>query len=83
MWYIVRLDSSRVATLVKVSSATLVSSSDPTRVKSNYIQVETTILRQIKRCQLRSAALVSSESQVELYTSKNYDFTANRMLARN
>ena len=26
------------------------SSSDPTRVKSNYIQVETTILRQIERC---------------------------------
>ena len=50
MWYIVRLDSSRVATLVKVRSATLVSSSDPTRVKSNYIPVETTILRQIERC---------------------------------
>ena len=30
MWYIVRLDSSRVATLVKVRSATRVSSSDPT-----------------------------------------------------
>ena len=44
------LDSSRVATLVKVRSATLVSSSDPTRVKSNYIPVETTILRQIERC---------------------------------
>ena len=51
MWYIVRVDSSRVATLVKVRSATLVSSSDPTRVKSNYIPVETTILRQIERCQ--------------------------------
>ena len=50
MRYIVRLDSSRVATLVKVRSATLVSSSDPTRVKSNYIPVETTILRQIERC---------------------------------
>ena len=50
MWYIVRLDSSRVATLVKVRSATLVSSSDPTRVKSNYIPVETTSLRQIERC---------------------------------
>ena len=50
MWYIVRLDSSRVATLVKVRSATLVSSSHPTRVKSNYIPVETTILRQIERC---------------------------------
>ena len=37
MWYIVRLDSSRVATLVKVRSVTRVSSSDPTRVKSNYI----------------------------------------------
>ena len=37
MWYIVRLDSSRVATLVKVRSETRVSSSDPTRVKSNYI----------------------------------------------
>ena len=37
MRYIVRLDSSRVATLDKVRSATLVSSDDPTRVKSNYI----------------------------------------------
>ena len=37
MWYIVRLDSSRVATLVKVRSGTRVSSSDPTSVKSNYI----------------------------------------------
>ena len=37
MWYIVRLDSSRVATPVKVRNATRVSSSDPTRVKSNYI----------------------------------------------
>ena len=50
MWYIVRLDSSRVATLVKVRSGTLVSSGDPTRVKSNYIPVYTTILRQIERC---------------------------------
>ena len=50
MWYIVRLDSSRVTTLVKVRNATLVSSSDPTRVKSKYIPVETTILRQIERC---------------------------------
>ena len=52
MWYmyIVRLDSSRVATLVKVRSATRVSSSDPTRVKSNYIPVYTTIVRQIERC---------------------------------
>ena len=50
MWYIVRLDSSRVATLVKVRSATLVSSDDPTRVKSNYVPVKTTILRQIERC---------------------------------
>ena len=50
MWYIVRLDSSRVATLVKVRSATRVSSSDPTGVKSNYIPVYTTILRQIERC---------------------------------
>ena len=50
MWYIVRLDSSRVATLDKVRSATLVSSDDPTRVKSNYIPVKTTILRQIERC---------------------------------
>ena len=50
MWYIVRLDSSRVATLVKVRSATRLSSSDPTRVKSNYIPVHTTILRQIERC---------------------------------
>ena len=40
MWYIVRLDSSRVATLDKVRSATLVSSDDPTRVKSNYIPVK-------------------------------------------
>ena len=38
-------------TLDKVRSATLVSSDDPTRVKSNYIPVKTTILRQIKRCQ--------------------------------
>ena len=45
MWYIVRLDSSRVATLVKVRSGTLVSSGD--------------------------------WSQVELYTSIYYDFTAN------
>ena len=52
MWYIVRLDSSRVATLVKVRSATLVSSSDPTRVKSNYIPVETRILRQIEPTQV-------------------------------
>ena len=37
MWYIARLDSSRVPTLVKVRSVTRVSSSDPTRVKSNYI----------------------------------------------
>ena len=51
MWYIVRLDSSRVATLDKVRSATLVSSDDPTRVKSNYIPAKTTILRQIERCQ--------------------------------
>ena len=50
MWYIVRLDSSQVATLDKVRSATLVSSDDPTRVKSNYIPVKTTILRQIERC---------------------------------
>ena len=50
MWYIVRLDSSRVATIDKVRSATLVSSDDPTRVKSNYIPVKTTILRQIERC---------------------------------
>ena len=50
MWYIVRLDSYRVATLVKVRSATLVSSDDPTRVKSNYFPVKTTILRQIERC---------------------------------
>ena len=50
MWYIVRLDSSRVATLVKVRSVTLVSSGNPTRVKSNYIPVYTTILRQIERC---------------------------------
>ena len=50
MWYIVRLDSSRVATLDKVRSATLVSSDDPTRVKSNYTPVKTTILRQIERC---------------------------------
>ena len=50
MWYIVRLDSSRVATLVKMRSGTRVSSSDPTRVKSNYIPVYTTILRQIQRC---------------------------------
>ena len=34
---LVRLDSSRVATLVKLRSVTRVSSSDPTRVKSNYI----------------------------------------------
>ena len=47
---LVRLDSSRVATLVKVRSVTRVSSSDPTRVKSNYIPVYTTILRQIERC---------------------------------
>ena len=33
LWF----DSSRVATLVKVRSATRVSSRDPTRVKSNYI----------------------------------------------
>ena len=50
MWYIVRLDSSRVATLDKVRSATLVSSDDPTPVKSNNIPVKTTILRQIERC---------------------------------
>ena len=52
MWYIhvVRLDSSRVATLDKARSATLVSSDDPTRVKSNYIPVKTTILRQIELC---------------------------------
>ena len=50
MWYIVRLYSSRVATLDKVRSGTRVSSDDP------------------------------DSSQVELYTSKNYDFTANRTL---
>ena len=51
MSYLVRLDSSRVATLVIVRSGTRVSSSDPTRVKSNYIPVYiTTILRQIERC---------------------------------
>ena len=50
MWYIVRLDSSRVATLVKVRSGTLVSGGDPTRVKSNYIPVYTTIIRQIESC---------------------------------
>ena len=50
MWYIVRLDSSRVATLDKVRSATLVSRDDPTRVKSNYIPVKTTMLQQIERC---------------------------------
>ena len=54
MWYIVRLDSSRVATLDKVGSATLVSSDDPTRVKSNYVPVKTTILRQIERCHWES-----------------------------
>ena len=47
MWYIVRLDSSRVATLVKVRSVTRVSSSDPTRVNWKYIPH---ILRQIERC---------------------------------
>ena len=47
-WYIVRLDSSRVATPVKLKSGTQVSSSDPTRVKSNYIPVYTTILWQIE-----------------------------------
>ena len=56
MWYIVRLDSSRVATLVKVRSATRVSSSDPTRVKSNYIPVYSTILRQIERCPIVSCS---------------------------
>ena len=61
MWYIVRLDSSRVATLVKVRSATLVSSSDPTRVKSNYIPVETTILRQIERCHCDKETLNSNK----------------------
>ena len=40
---VVRLGSSRVATLDKVRSVT--------RVKSNYIPVKTTILRQIERCQ--------------------------------
>ena len=48
--YVVKDDSSRVATLDKVRSATLLSSDDLTRVKSNYIPVKTTILRQIERC---------------------------------
>ena len=64
MWYIVRLDSSRVATLDKVRSATLVSSDDPTRVKSNYIPVKTTILRQIERCQGVYVRLVISMFRV-------------------
>ena len=57
MWYIVRLDSSRVATLDKVRSATLISSDDPTRVK-NYLPAKTTILRQIERCLGNSNLLV-------------------------
>ena len=42
MWYIVRLDSSRVATLVKVRSVTLVLIGDPTRVnqRSGYVIVK-------------------------------------------
>ena len=66
MWYIVRLDSSRVTTQVKVRSATRVSSSDPTRVKSNYIPVYTTILRQIECCPWL-AACVSLVLRVYIY----------------
>ena len=64
MWYIVRLDSSRVATLVKVRSGTLVSNGDPTRVKSNYIPVYTTIKRQIERCpvDIQLNSIVASEA---------------------
>ena len=68
MWYIVRLDSSRVATVDKVRSATLVSSDDPTRVKSNYIPVKTTILRQIERC----PGNVFNEGQLPREDSVNY-----------
>ena len=50
MWHIVRLDSSRVATLVKVRSGTRVSSSNPTSQIELYTTY-TTILRQIERCQ--------------------------------
>ena len=64
MWYIVRLDSSRVATLDKVRSATLVSSDDPTRVKSNYIPVKTTILRQIERCPCDGSVLLVHNTSV-------------------
>ena len=50
MWHVVRLDSSRVATLVKVRSAT------------------------------RSVEWRPDSSQVEIYTSIKYDFTANQTL---
>ena len=53
IYNVVRLDSSRVAILVKVRSGTRMSSSDPTRVKLNYIPVYTTILRQIDTLPMR------------------------------
>ena len=73
MWYIVRLDSSRVATPGKVRSATLVSSDDPTRVKSNYIPVKTTILRQIERCLIYVLAVLSVNESNLIHTQVNKD----------
>ena len=47
------------------------SSSDPTRVKSNYIPVETMILRQIERCHI-----------VNLYTTQEVDATTLKPVFR-
>ena len=67
MWYIVRLDSSRVATLVKLSS-------DPTRVKSNYIPVQKCIYYDFTAN--RKLPLIVSVSQIldlpSFYFQKHY-----------
>ena len=71
MWYIVRLDSSRVATLVKVRRATRVSSSDRTRAKSNYIPVYTMNLGK------SNAASVSSLSRYTIRIQYNCIYCQN------
>ena len=59
IWYIVRLDSSRVATLVKVRSVTLVLSGDPTRVESSQ-----TIYKYRLRFYGKSNAAQDSQNQM-------------------
>ena len=84
MWYIVRLDSIRVTTLVKVRSGTLVSSGDLTRVKSNYIPVYTTILRQIERCPggTRSGVTIAFQGMVGCKCHHDHCFVNYKIFVR-